>query len=230
MSGGEEKARALKMSARYLGLKGQKWREPDTGMEALLERAYALALETAAFKYRLVRCPVRVEPGGEGHEAMVAFGPLPKLASRHLARLLEGCAEGYALLATLGMGLDLAIRRLMVTDPALAAALGACGSALIEVSMDRVLRREGERLGAKGEFLTPRFSPGYGDVPLTLQPGLLALCGAGALGVRLTQGNLMVPEKSVSAVMGITRQGAAACPLGCGGCEKYDCPFREEEA
>lgn len=228
MISGEEKARALKMAARYLGLKGQSWRGPDAGMEALLERAYGVALEEAQPRHTLVRCAVKVA-GGEG-EARVAFGPLPEVSSRQLARLLEGCEEGYALLATLGMGLDLAIRRLMVADAALGAALGAWGSALIEVYLDRVLDQEKERLRERGEFLTPRFSPGYGDAPLSMQPGLLALCGAGALGVRLTRRNLMVPEKSVSAVMGIIRRRAPASAASCALCWKTDCLFREEEA
>ncbi len=230
MSPGEDKARALKMAARYLGLKGPDWQEPPAGMEALLEKAYAVVLEAAEFKHSLVRCPVTVEADGERQPAVVAFGPLPRVESRHLSRLLAGCRQGYALLATLGMELDLLLRRLMVTDPALAAATGACGSAWIEGSLDRLLAGEQKKLAAQGEYLTPRFSPGYGDAPLGMQPGLLALCGGEALGVRLTRGNLMVPEKSVSALMGITRRQAAAWPLGCAACGKRDCPFREEEA
>ncbi|NLV58613.1 MAG: hypothetical protein GXY67_07565 [Clostridiales bacterium] len=226
----EDKGRALRMAARYLGLKGALWRNPETGMEALLEKAYQVALEAAEPRHCLVRCPVRVEEG-EGEETpRVFFGALPALPSRHLARLLAGCREGYALLATLGMKLDLTLRRLMVSDPALAAAAGACGSALIEVYIDGVLRLAQASLAAAGEHLTPRFSPGYGDVPLTVQPGLIALCKGSSLGVYVTQANQMIPEKSVSAVMGITREKANACLLGCSNCGKRDCPFREEEA
>ncbi len=233
-SAAQEKALCLKRAARYLGLRpaaGPK-QMPNPEMQALLEKAYGLLMEVAEPKHHLVPCGVRVlraEPTGQGETDTVCFGELPPVQSRHLARLLAGCREGYGLLATLGMGLDLAVKRWMLMAPALGAALGACGSAYVDVYIDGVLRREEEQLGPQGRFLTPRFSPGYGDAPLSMQPGLLALCKAHALGVHLTKGNLMVPEKSVSAVMGITTSREEACRVQCKDCSKKDCQFREEE-
>ena len=219
----EEKARTLKVAARYLGLRGEAAQEP--GMAALLETSYARMREVCRPKHRLLRLHlIASRETGE-----LRIGGMPPVISRDLCRLMAKCKEGYVLLATLGMDVDMAVRRLMVTDAAAGAALSACGSAYIDVYIDAVLRQEAEALRGAGVALTPRFSPGYGDAPLAMQRDILALCGAKTLGVHLTQGGLMLPEKSVTAVMGITQEDGKSCVHGCAGCAKQNCGFREEE-
>ena len=57
---------------------------------------------------------------------------------------------------------------------------------------------------APGESLVARYSPGYADFPLAAQRELLALLDAPRkVGVSLTDSLLMVPSKSVSAVIGV---------------------------
>ena len=59
---------------------------------------------------------------------------------------------------------------------------------------------------AEGETLVPRYSPGFGDFPLTAQREILSVLDAArAIGVSLTDTLLMVPSKSVSAVIGVKR-------------------------
>jgi cobalamin-dependent methionine synthase I len=47
-----------------------------------------------------------------------------------------------------------------------------------------------------------RFSPGYGDWTLDNQPQVLQLAEAERIGITLTESNIMIPRKSVSAVIG----------------------------
>lgn len=219
----DAQALTLSLAARYLGLRG----EAEPAMALLLQKAYGLMREAAWPRHRLVRQAVTL---GEG--TWVSIDGLPSLESQSLHALLGGCEACYGLLATLGMELDLAIRRLLVQDAALGMAVGACGSAYIDVYLDEVLAREAQGLEKRGEGLTRRFSPGYGDVPLSLQPDLLALCGARHMGIRLTQGGLMLPEKSVSALVGIRGPGGVegdGGPGACGACDKRDCIYREEK-
>jgi cobalamin-dependent methionine synthase I len=52
--------------------------------------------------------------------------------------------------------------------------------------------------------LRPRFSPGFGDLPLSLQPEILAITNARKnLSITLDEGCLMSPSKSVTAFAGI---------------------------
>ena len=82
------------------------------------------------------------------------------------------------------------------------------------------------RLG-EGEYLTPPFSPGYGDWSLGEQQRVLDLLQAPKrLGLTLTAGGMLVPEKSVTALVGISDRQEESCGQKCMRCKKTDCPFR----
>ena len=120
-----------------------------------------------------------------------------------LLRHLEGCAEVYLACGTLGPGLDALQRRVSVASGADALIVQAIGAALIERHMDGVEDEIRAEL-APGESLLTRYSPGYGDFPLEAQrPILMLLDTPRKIGVSLTDSLLMVPSKSVSAVIGV---------------------------
>jgi cobalamin-dependent methionine synthase I len=82
----------------------------------------------------------------------------------------------------------------------------AIGAALIEKLMDEV-EAEIRRELPPNESLVSRYSPGYGDFPLTAQRELLSLLDAPRkVGVSLTDTLLMVPSKSVSAIIGVKEE------------------------
>jgi len=56
-----------------------------------------------------------------------------------------------------------------------------------------------------GYSITPRFSPGYGDWPLTVQEQIREICDGGQIGVSVNKQSLMIPRKSVSAVSGLVK-------------------------
>ena len=120
-----------------------------------------------------------------------------------LLRHLEGCAEAYLACGTIGPGLDALQRRVSVTSGADALIVQAIGAALIERHMDGVEDEIRAEL-APGEMLLTRYSPGYGDFPLEAQRPILSLLDTPRkIGVSLTDSLLMVPSKSVSAVIGV---------------------------
>ena len=122
-----------------------------------------------------------------------------------LARHLDGCSSAYLVCGTLGPGFDAFQRRASVVSGADALIAQAIGAALIEKYMDSLedeIRAELE----DGESLVERYSPGYGDFPLSAQTALLALLDARRkAGIALTDTLLMVPSKSVSAVIGVRK-------------------------
>ena len=85
-----------------------------------------------------------------------------------------------------------------------AVVLDALASAAAESECDRLEAKAAETLG-DGEFMTMRFSPGYGDVPLLLSEYILSSLNSGRkLGISLTKSSLLVPIKSITAVIGIS--------------------------
>jgi len=131
---------------------------------------------------------------------------------------------------TLGGRLEAEVRRLCACGQgARAVVLDAWGSAFAEAAADRIdalLCREGRDLGLWGGR---RRSPGYGSWPLEVQAPLLEACEAHRIGVALTEGCIMRPEKSVSfAVPILEAEPTEKTGDKCGACGAVDCSLRTE--
>jgi hypothetical protein len=151
------------------------------------------------------------------------------IASRALSRHLAGCDEVFLLAATLGLGPDRLIRRASVDKMSDAVIYQAMSAEMIESYCDSVNDQLLRRVRREGKYLKPRFSPGYGDLSLEVQPRLAALLDAAKqIGLTLTDSLLMVPSKSVTAIIGITSEPQRDHLRGCSLCGKRDCAFRRE--
>ena len=100
-------------------------------------------------------------------------------------------------------------------------------SAAVEGVCDSLEAELSKRLADK--YLTWRFSPGYGDLPLDLQPKILAVLEAGKrAGVSCTGSLHMIPRKTVTAVIGISDTPIVRKKQGCAACSMKDrCTFRK---
>lgn len=131
--------------------------------------------------------------------------------------MLSRCHAAVLLACTLGSQFDALLRERQARDMSEAVLLDACGSALVEAGCGEAEEEIAARL--PGKFLTDRFSPGYGDLPLELQPALCALLDAHRrLGVTVTESLLLNPAKTVTAVIGVADTPQPARVRGCGYC------------
>lgn len=141
-------------------------------------------------------------------------------------KMLADCQQAAVLVCTLGAAFDLEVRRLSARDMRQAALLDALGSAWVESVCDAA--EDDIRARFPGMHLTDRFSPGYGDLPLTFQPALMDFAGARRIGVTLTDTLLMNPQKSVTAILGIADTPQPARVRGCAYCTLHaSCPYRK---
>lgn len=133
--------------------------------------------------------------------------------------MLAPCREAVLLAATLGAESERLLLRMQAKDAAQALLLDAVLSAAIEAVLDareEALRGE---LAAQGRYLTDRFSPGYGDMPLAQTREICEVLGAQrAIGLTVSAGGVMIPRKSVTAILGISDVPVARRPAGCEGC------------
>lgn len=124
------------------------------------------------------------------------------------------------LCGTIGAEFDAWQRRLAVLSAADALLSQQIGLAAVEKVMDELEERVREEVEGKreqgtgngeqgtgnreqgtGNRLKPRRSPGYGDLPLALSRTILAeLDAPRKIGVSITDSNLLVPSKSVTAI------------------------------
>ena len=159
---------------------------------------------------------------GEGGIALQGGGVT--LAGGLAAKMLRSCDAAVLLCCTLGMEFERRLRALERRDMGKAVILDACGSAWVEAGCDAAEREIAERFS--GRFLTDRFSPGYGDLPLSLQRSVLD--ARRRLGIHLSESFLMTPSKSVTAVIGLSDTPQPARVRGCGYCAmKENCDYRK---
>lgn len=149
--------------------------------------------------------------------------------SQNLADNLAQCSTVVLLAATLGIEADKLLQRYEIMHMTKAAIAQACGAACIEaycnILQEQILQelsKEGARL-----YLRPRFSPGYGDLPLQYQRMIFQeLECTKRIGLTLTDSLLMYPTKSVSALIGLTAN-PQSCHIGkCSQCDNTTCAFR----
>lgn len=151
-----------------------------------------------------------------------------KIESVKLSNHLKGCKSAYLFVATLGLAADNCIRLYSTTNMSRCAVAQAVCTALIENYCNEQQARIADIELKNGKFLRSRFSPGYGDFPLEHQKDILPRLEASKrVGITLTDSLLMVPTKSVSAIIGVT--DSKDCNINrCKKCENLACEFREE--
>ena len=149
------------------------------------------------------------------------------LSGNSAETMLSDCDSAAVMICTLGFGFESELRTLQARNMADALIFDACGSALVEEGCDIAEGEIAARL--PGKYLTDRFSPGYGDLPLSLQEDILRILNAQKkLGVHLTDSLLFNPCKTVSAILGISDRVQPSRIRGCDYCKMKDiCAIRK---
>lgn len=208
----------LEEALRYLGV-------PSPAPEDLRRQAEKTACsltETIRPRYVYRVEPLRRETGGYRLEESGIL-----LTGASAGRMLETCEQAAVLACTLGVRFDAMLRAEQARDMAAAVMLDACGSAWVEAGCDAAEQEIAKRM--PGLYRTDRFSPGYGDLPLSLQRELCAALDCQRrLGVCVTESLLLNPMKSVTAVIGLSDRPQRARIRGCRYCSMREtCALRK---
>lgn len=162
-----------------------------------------------------------------GEEDIALRGTGVVLTGALAAGMLADCHMACLLIATAGSRFDTLLRAEQARDMARAVLLDGCGSAWAEAVCDEA---EGEiAVRFPDLYRTDRFSPGYGDLPLELQPALCAALDAERrVGVHVTDSLLLSPAKSVTAILGLSQRPQGARIRGCAYCDlRETCAMRK---
>ena len=134
----------------------------------------------------------RPEGGG------LLLGDLP-VCNKGLEKNLEGCGEAFLFAVTLGLCCERWLKKVSLLSPAKHFLADGLASAYAEAAADLA-----DAILSKDLDTAPRFSPGYGDLPLSIQKDLIRVTEANKyLHIELKDNLLMVPQKSVTAILGI---------------------------
>lgn len=148
----------------------------------------------------------------------------------------EGIAEAlryssYAaiFLVTLGHPVVEEIERLNRVDVSRGFFLDVLSSVAVENLAEQVHLEIARLLLDDGWFVGHRYSPGFCDWELTQQRVLFSLLNSSLLSVQLTDHCMMIPRKSVSAIVGLGRKREEMAISPCGNCKRTDCMARRED-
>ncbi|MEI3232816.1 MAG: hypothetical protein V8S24_17230 [Gordonibacter pamelaeae] len=216
MEGGRAEAAALPRATRARSSDADLARRFDEAVAAC-ERDLRARCVHAVFRgrCRALRIADRVALAGCG------------LGGRDIARHLDGACEVANVHGLHALGAQEGERALRLRAGrerhGRAPVYEAAASALVEAAADAEEARIVAEAAARGLRTNFRYSPGFGDLPLAVQPAFLAALDAPRrIGLAATAGNLLVPTKSVTAVVGLfegepsnasARSTCASCAL-----------------
>ncbi|MBQ3646885.1 MAG: methionine synthase [Synergistaceae bacterium] len=125
--------------------------------------------------------------------------------SENIAKLTAHSNECYIIAMTLGHDVDREISLEQQRNMLDGLALDACASVRADEFCDYAINTEIVPYLNKGEILTHRFSPGYGDLDIKVTDDILQILNATKkIGLSTTSSMMMTPVKSITAIIGIT--------------------------
>lgn len=209
---------------RYLGFRGVvPSRDIADKVEVYIKKLEEVSVPRSFCRYfPLLPAEDAQEEGG-----CVRFADL-EIRSRNLAGNLRGCTQVCMLAVTIGIGADRLVSRAQLTDVAGAAICQAAGAAMAEAWCDEINSGIISEAARQSLYCRPRFSPGYGDFSLEHQKDFSRLLDMPkTCGITLTDSLLMVPTKSITALIGLSPEKSPCVMSGCETCSHSDtCSYR----
>ena len=197
-------------AVRYLGGAGIRL---NYRMDVLMDECEKAVLEKASPKYLYVEKDL----------------PCPQImGGKDIESLLNGCEKAIVMCATVGSEVDKLIRISQISDMARAVVMDSLASVAVEQvcnAFDKIIAEKYSDYN-----MTFRFSPGYGDYPIELQKIILQMLDAPKkIGLCTNDNFLLTPTKSVTAVLGLSKNPIERKKRGCAICNMREtCKFRRK--
>ena len=211
---------------RYLGYAGQRiTTELDARIDDVVARCIQIGRPRGVWRIFEVAGTGRRD---DGTPFVSLAGTSLVLSGRSMEEHMAGAVAVGVMAVTVGMDVEREIRRLSLTDHVEQVVFDAAATTLVERAADACEADVVASAASRGLFCNSRFSPGYGDMPLEVQPVLLAALDAQRrLGITLSSTLLMTPTKSVTAVVGAFRDQRRSSHPNCADCLCHDlCTIR----
>ena len=151
------------------------------------------------------------------------------LESNDLYEILKDCNECILMAATLGINIEKDIKKYSCTELTKEIIIDSCATTAIEEVCDRVQNEIENNILKNGQYLTFRYSPGYGDLSIEKNTEILTILnGQKEIGLTITNSGIMIPRKSVIAIIGITDKKVEQDKTSCSTCKnKSKCKFKK---
>lgn len=212
---------------RYQGYSKKKVKEPNQNILQItkeeINRGYGLFKPRGI--YSLIKITCFTSKGGINLENELVFR-----FSKSVINQLKGANHLLVGVVTIGDFLEKKVSELFSQgEYPQALALDAVGTVAVE-DFSRGVRKLARQDAIEQGFKTSRhFSPGYGGWGVSQQEIIFKSIPADNIGVRLTEGYMMVPQKSLSWAIGVGKEIIIPSEEGnnnCGNCQSKCCNYK----
>jgi hypothetical protein len=195
-------------------------------VRAILEELQPRAMELFEPRYQYTILPLE----SVDHEAQtVSLAGGKSFHGEGIAEALRYSTDAGIFLATLGHPVVEEIERLNRVDVSRGFFLDILSSVAVENLAERVHIEIAQLVLERGWYVGHRYSPGFCDWDLKQQRVLFSFLKSEQLSVELTDHCMMIPRKSVSAIVGIGQERGEMAISPCNNCKRTDCMARRED-
>lgn len=154
------------------------------------------------------------------------------LKGNDIKSCLENCDRVYLMAVTLGVEMERLIRVRQSKSLTEAVILDSIATAYVEEVCDKIEEDIYNKESELAKSLSFRYSPGYGDLPLEIQKDFVRTLNATRIiGLTVSQSDLLIPRKSVTAILGVKNEVKKRAKRECINCPNYNsCKFRKDGA
>lgn len=204
---------------RYLGYKNK---EIDDETDSLLSESIAELQKISQLKYVYGIFEIKKENNN------ISFENKINIKSDDLGKLFMHCNKSAIMAATIGFEVEKRIKYYSVSNLSKAVVFDACAASYIEALCDMAEAEIRAIALSEGCNITYRYSPGYGDVPISHQSEILSALNAQKLiGLTASGSSILIPRKSVTAFIGFDKSNKIH-EKSCLNCSLFgNCSFQE---
>ena len=205
---------------RYLGYRQN---APDTKVQCILDECEKELLSIV--KPRFVYKVFDIESVQGGVKVLNTNLVMPGNAIKDH---LEDCEKVVLMGVTISMDVDRLLRKTQVNDMARALIVDSLASVAVEQACNKVEEFIKKELVEYNQ--TWRFGVGYGDLSLDIQGEFLDVINAPKIiGLSASKSNMLIPTKSVTAIIGLSKIEIKKIKRGCQTCNMKDsCTYRKK--
>lgn len=207
---------------RYLGHKNQ---EINGNIDRLIDETIKEAKELVNPKKVVARYKITINDTGVSLDNTNLI-----LTGEDIKNHLKYSKDIYIMAVTLGSAIEKKIAYYEKIDLTKAVILDSCATTAVEEFCDLIEEDIKKIAESEHKGITFRYSPGYGDLPIDIQKDFLdTLNATKTIGLSVSSHNLLMPRKSVTAIIGLIPKDKAINKRTCEVCSNYNnCKFRKE--
>ena len=210
---------------RYLEYKGQ---HIDEQLNCIIDECIKITKEKISPRYTLGVYSILRENIDDSYQIKFENSNIV-IKSKDLYKLLNNCTQCIILSTTLGIDIEKQIKINSYSNLTKSIIIDACATTAIEEFCDILQSNIEDKLIRKCKYITNRYSPGYGDLPININEDIINLLNTSKkIGLTITKDKIMIPRKSVIAIIGISENKATYKQKSCSECLKYNtCKYKK---